>query len=68
MSLWASFVLKASVFLGFVIIIQACNILETAKEEKNMQMAEKKSIEQTVKPPMDVSAPFKTGTATFALG
>ena len=68
MKMMVTFILRASVFLGFVIYLQACDTLKTAKETKNMPMPEKISVEQPAKLPLDVSAPLKTETATFALG
>jgi hypothetical protein len=62
------FILKVSVFLGFVIFLQACDALKTTKEVKNMPLIKKVSMEQIAKPPVDISAPDKTETATFALG
>ena len=63
-----TFILRASVFLGCVVYLQACDTLKTTKETKIMPMSEKISVKQPEKPPMDVSAPDKTETATFALG
>ena len=63
-----TFILRASVLLGFVIYLQACDTLKTAKETKNMPMPKKISMEQPAKPPVDMSGPDKTETATFALG
>jgi hypothetical protein len=63
-----TFILRASVLLGFVIYLQACDTLKTAKEPKNMPIPEKISAEQPTKPPMDMSRPEKSETATFALG
>jgi hypothetical protein len=40
----------------------------TAKGEKEIKMAETASIPQTMKPPIDLAAPARTETATFALG
>jgi hypothetical protein len=62
------FILKASVFLGFVIYLQACDTLKATKEVKNMPVTKKISMEQRDKPPVDMSVPLKTETATFALG
>ncbi|MBW2563079.1 MAG: hypothetical protein JRE29_03415 [Deltaproteobacteria bacterium] len=67
-STMVSFILKASVLLGFVIYLQGCDTLKTTKETKNMPMPKKISVEQPAKPPLDVSTPEKTETATFALG
>ena len=63
-----TFILRASIFLGLAFYLQACDTLKTSKEPKNMPMPEKISIKNTVKPPLDMSAPDKTETATFALG
>jgi len=63
-----TFILRASVFLGCVVYLQACDTLKTAKEAKNMPVPEKISVKQSSKPPLDVSAPDRTETATFALG
>ena len=68
MKMMVTFILKASVFLGCMIYLQACDTLKTAKETKNMPMPIKISVKQPEKPPLDVSAPDKTETATFALG
>jgi len=68
MKMMVTFILKASVFLGFVIYLQACDTLKTAKEPTNMPTPKKISAVQTAKPPLDVSASDKTETATFALG
>jgi hypothetical protein len=40
----------------------------TAKGEKETKMAETASILNTMKPPIDLAAPARTETATFALG
>ena len=40
----------------------------TAKGEKEIKMAETASIAKTMKPPIDLAAPARTQTATFALG
>jgi len=40
----------------------------TAKGEKEIKMAETASIPQTMRPPIDIAAPARTETATFALG
>jgi len=63
-----TFILRASILLGFAFYLQACDTLKTAKEPKNMSIPEKISTKKTVKPPLDLSAPDKTETATFALG
>jgi len=63
-----TFILRASIFLGLAFYLQACDTLKTAKEAKNMPIPDKISIKQTVKPPLDMSAPDKTETATFSLG
>ena len=68
MKMMVIFILKASVFLGCVVYFQACDTLKTAKETKNMAVSKKISVNQSSKPPLDVSAPDKTETATFALG
>ncbi len=68
MKMMFTFILRASVFLGFVIYLQACDTLKTKKETKNMPMPNKISAVQPAKPPLDVSASDKTETATFALG
>ena len=68
MKMMFNFILRASVLLGFVIYLQACDALKTAKETKNMPMPKKISVEQPAKPPVDMSAPLNTETATFALG
>ncbi len=68
MSMKVTFILKVSAFLVFAIFLQACDALKTTKEVKNMPVIKKISVEQPAKPPVDVSAPDKTETATFALG
>jgi len=68
LKMMVTFILKASVFLGFLIYLQACDTLKTTKETKNMPMPKKISMEQPAKPPVDMSGPVKTKTATFALG
>jgi len=68
MSMMVTFILKVSVFLVFAIFLQACDALKTTKEVKNMSATKKISVEQPAKPPVDVSAPDRTETATFALG
>jgi len=68
MSMGVTFILKISIFLGFVFFLQACDTLKTAKEPKKMPIPEKISVIQAAKPPVDISAPDKTETATFALG
>ena len=40
----------------------------TAKGEKEIKMAETASILKTMIPPIDLDAPARTETATFALG
>ncbi|MDY6790597.1 MAG: hypothetical protein SWH54_04930 [Thermodesulfobacteriota bacterium] len=59
---------KAAVFLGFAIFLQACDSLTTTKEIKNQPVVKEVSAKQLAKPPVDLSAPDKTETATFALG
>jgi len=39
-----------------------------AKGEKEIKMAETALIPKTMKPPIDLAAPGRTETATFALG
>jgi hypothetical protein len=39
-----------------------------AKGEKEIKMAETASIPKSMKPPIDLAAPARTETATFALG
>ncbi len=68
MKMMVAFILRASVFLGCAVYLQACDTLNMAKETKNMPMSEKISVNQSSRPPLDVSAPDKTETATFALG
>ena len=68
MKMMFTFILRASVLLGFVVYLQACDTLKTKKETKNMPMPNKISVEQPAKPPVDMSGPDKTETATFALG
>ena len=68
MKMMFTFILRASVLLGFVIYLQACDTLKTKKETKNMPMPNKISAVQPAKPPVDMSGPDKTETATFALG
>jgi hypothetical protein len=62
------FILRASLFLGLTIYLQACDASKAAKEDKKMLASEEISIFQNEKPPIDVSAPDQTETATFALG
>ena len=68
MNMMFSFILKVFVFLGFVIFLQACDTLKGTKEVKNMPATKKISVEQPAKPPVDISVPDNTETATFALG
>ena len=68
MKMMVNFILKASVFLIFIIFLQACDTLKAAKEAKNMPVPKKISVEQPAKPNVDMSGPDKTETATFALG
>ena len=68
MKMMFTYIFKASVFLGFAIFLQACDALTTTKEVKNMPLIKEISAEQPAKPPVDLSAPDKTQTATFALG
>ena len=57
-----------SVIIGFGILLQACNKMETTKEREIMEAARTNSIPNVAIPPIDRSAPVKTETATFALG
>jgi hypothetical protein len=40
----------------------------TVKGQKEIEMAETASIPKTMRPPIDLAAPARTETATFALG
>ena len=53
--------------LGFVPLIQACDNA-FSREEKGNVAAGAGSAPRAVRPPIDVSAPAKTRTATFSLG
>jgi predicted component of type VI protein secretion system len=68
MKMMVIFILKASVFLGFVIFLHACDTLKTAKETKNLPIPKKISVKLAARPLLDISAPNLTETATFALG
>ena len=61
-------ILKAAVFLGFAVFLQACDAVTTTKEIKNRPGVKEVFAKQSAKPPVDLSAPDKTETATFALG
>ena len=56
------------VLLGLLLFLQACDTVEVAKERENMSMTKTNSVASMVRPPIDVLAPAKTETATFALG
>ena len=53
-------------FLGLVLFIQACDPGVATKERENMTKTN--SVSYKTRPPIDLSGPAKTETATFALG
>jgi len=53
-------------FLGLVLFIQACDRINATKERENMTKTD--SVPYQARPPIDLSGPSKTETATFALG
>ena len=53
--------------LAYGPLLQACNCT-ASKNEGGKETAMTGSIPNTVRPPIDVAAPAKTETATFALG
>jgi hypothetical protein len=52
--------------LGLVLLIQACDPVAATKERENMTKTN--SVPYQARPPIDLSGPAKTETATFALG
>ena len=52
--------------LGLVLFIQACDPVAATKERENMTKTN--SVPYQARPPIDLSGPAKTETATFALG
>ena len=63
-------VLFGLVFLmtGCVLFLHACDTVEATKERENMAMTKPELALHLEKPPIDLSAPAETETATFALG
>jgi hypothetical protein len=57
-----------AVLIGLVLLIQACDTVEVAKERENRSMAKTNSVPSMARPPIDALASTKTETATFALG
>ena len=53
--------------LGLVPLLQACDTA-FSREEKGSVRARTGSASRALRPPIDVSAPAETRTATFALG
>ena len=56
------------VVLGLGLFIQACDRVDAKKEMENMSLTKNDSVHPMARPPIDVSVPEKTETATFALG
>ena len=52
--------------LGPVFLIQACDPVASTKERETM--TETNSVAYQARPPIDLSGPAKTETATFAMG
>ena len=52
--------------LGLVLFIQACDPVAATKERETM--IKTNSVPYQARPPIDLSGPAKTETATFALG
>jgi hypothetical protein len=57
-----------SVIIGSGVFLWASENKTRAKERKIMEVTEKQAMPNRVIPPIDVAAPLKTETATFALG
>ena len=56
------------ILLGLGLCIQACGRVDATKEMENMSLTKNDSVHPMARPPIDVSVPAKTETATFALG
>jgi hypothetical protein len=57
-----------SILIGLGLSLHACDHVGATKEREIMEMTQTNSTLNHAIPPIDVSAPLKTETATFALG
>jgi hypothetical protein len=57
-----------SIFIGFGLFLHGCDKMEATKEREIMAVTKTNSMPNLAMPPIDLSAPLKTETATFALG
>lgn len=65
---WVFQTAMISILLGFSFFLQACDNMKTMEETKIVPTTRTNSIPNIAIPPIDSSVPFKTETATFALG
>lgn len=65
---WVALLGLIFLLTGCLFFLQACNTAEAKKEKNNMAMAEMQTTLLLEKPPIDLSAPAETETATFSLG
>jgi peptide-methionine (S)-S-oxide reductase len=57
-----------SIFMGFGLILHACDKGEPTKEREVMATTKTNTMPNVAVPPIEASAPLETETATFALG